>query len=153
MFLYEEVSNLIKQVHGQTIWIIGAILPFFESQGHGQICLCASVAGYIGLPNSQPYASTKAALINLAESLHVEYEPKNIDIKVINPGFVQTPMTDRNQFEMPMMITAQEAATAIAKGITSQGFEVHFPKKFTLIMKLLRLLPYWLSFKITKKFT
>lgn len=131
--------------------VLDVVLPFFESQGQGQVNLCGSVAGYIGLPNAQPYASTKAAITNLAESLYVEYESKNIDVKLISPGFVRTPMTDKNQFKMPMMIEVEEAARYIAKGITSSSFEIHFPKKFTWFVKLLRLLPYWLSFRLTKK--
>lgn len=131
--------------------MLDVVKPFFEAQGHGQINLCGSVAGYYGLPNSQPYASTKAALINLAESLYVECKPRNVDVKIINPGFVSTPMTDKNNFEMPMVITATKAAEEIVKGLTARAFEIHFPKKFTLLMKVLRLLPYGLAFKVSKK--
>jgi len=125
--------------------------PFFTSQGHGQIALCGSVAGYFGLPNAQPYASTKAAITNLAESLYIEFQPNNIDVKLISPGFVSTPMTNKNDFEMPMLVTAETAAQSIVKGLTSNAFEIHFPKRFTLLIKLLRLLPYWLAFKISGK--
>lgn len=125
--------------------------PFFESQGHGQVTLCGSVAGYFGLPNSQPYASTKAAISNLAESLYVEYQSKSIDVKLINPGFVSTPMTQKNDFKMPMIIEADEAAKQIVSGITSSQFEIHFPKRFTWLLKILRSLPYYLSFKLSKK--
>ena len=125
--------------------------PFFESQGHGQVTLCGSVAGYFGLPNSQPYASTKAAISNLAESLYVEYQSKSIDVKLINPGFVSTPMTQKNDFKMPMIIEVDEAAKQIVSGITSSQFEIHFPKRFTLLLKILRSLPYYLSFKLSKK--
>jgi short-subunit dehydrogenase len=131
--------------------MLDIVLPFFETQGYGQITLCGSVAGYFGLPNSQPYASTKAAIINLAESLYVECQPKNIDVKLISPGFVKTPMTDKNDFEMPMMIGAEEAAQSIITGLKANAFEIHFPKKLTLFLKLLRLLPYWLSFKVSSK--
>jgi short-subunit dehydrogenase len=131
--------------------MLNVVLPFFESQGYGQVNLCGSVAGYFGLPNSQPYASTKAAITNLAESLYVEYKPKNIDIKLISPGFVRTPMTNKNNFEMPMMIEVEEAARYITNGITSSNFEIHFPKRFTCFVKLLRTLPYCLSFKLSKK--
>lgn len=125
--------------------------PFFASQGHGQISLCGSVSGYFGLPNAQPYSATKAALTNLAESLYVEYQPKNIDVKLISPGFVSTPMTSKNDFEMPMVIDAKTAAQSIIKGLTADAFEIHFPKRFTLLIKLLRLLPYWLAFKLSGK--
>ncbi len=126
------------------------VKPFFIKQGHGQIALCGSVAGYIGLPHSQPYAATKAAIINLAESLYVECKTKGVDVKLINPGFVRTPLTDKNSFDMPMMIEVDEAADAIVKGLVSTSFEIHFPKKFTLILKLMQLLPYWISLKFNK---
>lgn len=131
--------------------MLDVVTPFFETQGHGQINLCGSVAGYFGLPNAQPYSSTKAAIINLAETLYVEYQPKNIDIKLISPGFVRTEMTEMNTFDMPMMIEVDEAAQHIVAGITATNFEIHFPKKFTVIMKLFRSLPYCLSFKLSQK--
>ena len=146
-FIHKSLQVNIGGVYN----MLNVVLPFFESQGHGQVSLCGSVAGYFGLPNSQPYASTKAAISNLAESLHVEYQDKNIDVKLISPGFVRTPMTNKNDFQMPMMIEVEEAAQYITKGITSSNFEIHFPKRFTCFVKLLRSLPYCLSFRLTKK--
>ena len=145
-FIHKSLQVNIGGVYN----VLNVVLPFFESQGHGQVNLCGSVAGYFGLPNSQPYASTKAAIANLAESLRVEYQDKNIDVKLISPGFVRTPMTNKNDFEMPMMIEVEEAAQYIAKGITSSRFEIHFPKRFTWLVKLLRSLPYCLSFRLSK---
>lgn len=130
--------------------LIYVALPILESQGHGQFVLCGSVAGYRGLPNGQPYSATKAAIINLAESLKIENP--NLDIKLINPGFVRTPLTDKNDFEMPMMIEPQQAAKVIADGLLKKNFEIHFPKKFTIFMKILRLLPNACYFKIAKNF-
>ena len=129
--------------------IVHAALPIFEAQKSGQLVLCGSVAGYRGLPGGQPYSATKAAIINLAESLKAE--KPHLDIKVINPGFVRTPLTDKNDFKMPMMIEPEEAAKAIAKGLKSRDFEIHFPKKFTYIMKCLRSLPYVFYFCLVKK--
>lgn len=146
-FIHKSLQVNIGGVYN----MLSVVLPFFESQGHGQVNLCGSVAGYFGLPNSQPYASTKAAIANLAESLRVEYQDKNIDIKLISPGFVRTAMTNKNDFKMPMMIEVEEAAQYITKGITSSNFEVHFPKRFTWLVKLLRSLPYCLSFRLSKK--
>ena len=130
--------------------IVNVVTSFFEGQGYGQINLCGSVAGYFGLPNAQPYSATKAAIINLAESLYIENQAKNIDVKLISPGFVRTPMTDKNDFEMPMMISVEAAAEAILAGMTAEAFEIHFPKKFTWLVKVLRFLPYYLSFKLSK---
>ncbi len=123
-------------------------LPILNAQNGGQIALCGSVAGYRGLPGGQPYSATKAAVINLAESLRAEQAHNNIDVKVINPGFVRTPMTDKNDFKMPMMIEPEDAAKAIANGLQSKCFEIHFPKRFTFLMKLLHLLPPFLYFRL-----
>lgn len=131
---------------------VHAVLPIFHAQKSGQIVLCGSVAGYRGLPNGQPYSASKAAVINLAESLRAEEQGNNIDVKVINPGFVKTPMTDQNNFDMPMMIQSTVAAKEIADGLLKKNFEIHFPKKFTFIMKIIRLMPASLYFKISNKF-
>ena len=127
-----------------------AVLPLYEKQQAGQLVLCGSVAGYTGLPGGQPYSATKAAIINFAESLHAEVE-NNIDIKLINPGFVRTRITDKNNFKMPMRIEPPQAAKAIAKGLQAKGFEIHFPKTFTRFTKLLKLFPYPLTLWITGK--
>lgn len=139
-------TNLLGAFHA-----IHAVLPGMRKRGKGQIALCASVAGYRGLPKGQPYSATKAALINLAESLRTEEAQAGIDVRVICPGFVRTRMTDKNPFPMPMMMDAQDAATAIADGLQGRAFEIHFPKKFTLFMKFLRLLPNALYFPLVKK--
>lgn len=127
-----------------------ATLPIFEKQGSGQIALCGSVAGYRGLPYGQPYCATKAAVINYAESLKIELEDKNIDVKVINPGFVRTSLTDKNDFEMPMIIEPNVAAKALSKGLQSRAFEVHFPKRFTYLMKIIDILPRWIFFPVSR---
>lgn len=131
--------------------VVHAVLPLMKAQKFGQIALCGSVAGYVGLPNGQPYCATKAAIISLAESLRVECDGI-VDIKLISPGFVKTPLTDRNSFPMPMMISAERAAQAIAKGLRAKSFEIHFPKTFTFLLKFLELLPYPLKFMITRGF-
>ena len=133
-----------------TMAVAQAVLPLFRQQPKGQLALCGSVAGYVGLPNGQPYSASKAAIINFAESLRAEVD-EVIDIKLINPGFVRTPMTDQNDFEMPMCIEPEEAAEAIAQGLKSRAFEIHFPRKFTFIMKCLRALPYPLQLFLTRK--
>jgi short-subunit dehydrogenase len=113
----------------------------------------SSVAGYRGLPKSLVYGPTKAALINLAETLYLDLKDKGLDIYVINPGFVKTPMTDKNDFEMPSIITPEAAALEIEKGFAKGEFEIHFPKRFTNMLKTLRLLPYSLYFPAIKKST
>lgn len=130
--------------------LVHSLLPKLSAQPNAQLALCGSVAGYTGLPGGQPYSATKAAIINLAESLAVE-APPSLDIKLISPGFVQTPLTDKNNFAMPMMISPARAANYIADGLLSSRFEIHFPKGFTRLLKLLRLLPYRLRLWIAKK--
>lgn len=130
--------------------VVHAVLPLLKAQKSGQIVLCGSVAGYVGLPGGQPYSATKAAVMSLAESLRAECE-KPIDVKLISPGFVRTPLTDKNNFPMPMMITPEVAAKAIVKGLSRRAFEIHFPKRFTLFLKCLRMLPDSLKFYITRQ--
>ena len=130
--------------------VVHAVLPLLKEQKKAQIALCGSVSGYVGLLGGQPYSATKAAVINLAESLYAEC-PKQIDVKLINPGFVRTALTDKNNFFMPMIITAEVAAKAISTGLLLKPFEIHFPKKFTLLLKFLELLPYPLKFFITRR--
>lgn len=136
---------------GGAFHTVAAVQEYFETRGQGQIVLCASVAGYRGLPTGQPYCAAKAAIISLAESLKVELGRKNIDVKVICPGFVRTPLTGKNDFTMPMIIEPQDAASAIADGMSAKAFEIHFPKKFTYFMKLVRIMPNWLYFKLIEK--
>ncbi len=132
--------------------IVHAALPILKAQkSRSQLALCGSVAGYFGLPGGQPYSATKAGIINLAETLHAECED-TIDIKLISPGFVRTPLTNKNDFNMPLIIEPDQAAKEIADGLLSRRFEIHFPKKFTVFLKILRLLPYALSFRLSRKF-
>ena len=144
----EETVNI--NITG-TLRIAKAVLPQLAKQGGGQLVLCGSVAGYCGLPASQPYAATKAAILNLAQSLYQEYRPQNIDIKLISPGFVKTEMTDKNDFAMPFIITAEQAAEYVLRGLEKRRFEIHFPRKFTILLKLLRILPYPIYFFLTKR--
>lgn len=137
--------NILGALH-----VIHAVLPIVKEQANAQIALCGSVAGYIGLPNGQPYSATKAAVASFAESLYAECPP-HVDVKLISPGFVRTPLTDKNDFAMPMILTPEQAAKAIARGLQSKNFEIHFPKRFTLFLKFLRLLPYCLALRITQK--
>jgi short-subunit dehydrogenase len=126
---------------------VEAALSVMKAQTGGQITLCASVAGYRGLPNAQPYAATKAGVISLAESLRADWGHK-LDIKVINPGFVATRLTEKNDFPMPFVVTPEKAAKAIARGLESKGFEIHFPKRFSYMLKFLRHAPYGLYFRL-----
>jgi NAD(P)-dependent dehydrogenase (short-subunit alcohol dehydrogenase family) len=126
--------------------LLAPVLPALLAQGHGHLSLIASVAGFRGLPRSLAYGPTKAALINLAESLFLDLRPLGIGVSLVNPGFVETPLTARNDFAMPALITPQDAARAIMRGWARGTFEIHFPQRFTLAMKVLGLLPHRLYF-------
>lgn len=116
----------------------------------GQLVLFGSVAGYIGLPGGQPYSATKAAVNNLAETLATELAPR-VTVKLVCPGFVQTRLTARNTFTMPAIITAEQAAEAVLRGMQRRRFEIHFPRRFTWAMKLVRVLPYALSLRLLRR--
>lgn len=130
---------------------IAALAPRMMKRRAGHISWVASVAGYRGLPKAAYYGPTKAALINLAECLKLDLEPHGITISVINPGFVQTPMTAVNDFPMPFLMSPEDAARRTLNGLAARRFEVAYPTRFVLILKALRMLPYWLYFAITRR--
>jgi short-subunit dehydrogenase len=130
-----------------------AILPGLLAQGHGAIGIVASVAGYRGLPKALVYGASKAAVINFTETLYLDLHPKGLGVYLIMPGFVKTPLTDGNDFTMPHLISAEEAAREIEAGLRAGDFEIHFPRAFTRQLKLLRLLPYRWYFHLVRKAT
>jgi NAD(P)-dependent dehydrogenase (short-subunit alcohol dehydrogenase family) len=121
--------------------MLNAVLPPLLAQGAGHISVVSSVAAYRGLPKALAYGPTKAALVNLAEVLYLDLHRKGIGVSLINPGFVATPLTAANDFQMPALITPEVAADHILRGWSKGHFEIHFPKRFTLWLKLLRILP------------
>ncbi len=137
--------------------VLGAVLPTLLAQAAqgrgGHLSLVASVAGYRALPNALAYGPTKAALIHMAESLHLELSPLGLGISVINPGFVDTPLTAQNGFRMPALITPEEAASEMLKGWARGDFEVHFPRRFTLLLKALRMFPQALYESLVRRAT
>jgi len=133
--------------------VLDAVLPALIARGAGHISLISSVAGFRGLPKSLAYGPTKAALTNLAETLYLDLEPLGIGVSVVHPGFVQTPLTAQNHFTMPALITPAQAASAMLAGWAKGAFDIHYPKRFTRWMKLLRLLPYRAYFPAVRRFT
>lgn len=145
MLRHMEV-NYVGALH-----VLDAVLPALIARRSGHISLVGSVAGYRGLPKSLAYGPTKAALINLAETLYLDLHDLGLGVSIINPGFVQTPLTAGNEFDMPALLTPAQAAQAILQGWSKGRFEVHFPKRFTLWLKLLRLLPDRVFFHLVRK--
>jgi short-subunit dehydrogenase len=146
--------NLIKQTIDANLTSVynglDAFLPDLIAQKSGAIALVSSVAGFRGLPKALVYGPTKAAMINLAEVLYNDLKPYGISVYLINPGFVETPLTAQNEFKMPALISSEQAADEIIKGFAKGSFEMHFPKRFTRMLKLMRLLPYRLYFALVK---
>jgi NAD(P)-dependent dehydrogenase (short-subunit alcohol dehydrogenase family) len=133
------------------LYVLDAVLPAMLARGSGHLSLIASVAGYRGLPKSLAYGPTKAALINLAESLYGDLQPRGIGVSLVNPGFVQTPLTAQNSFHMPALITPQQAAREMLAGWQRGRFEIHYPRRFTYFMKLLQSLPYALYLPLLRR--
>ena len=133
--------------------LLPAVIPDLLARGEGAIAFVSSVAGYRGLPTSLIYGATKAALINFSETLYLDLQPKGVGVFLVSPGFVKTPLTDKNDFSMPALISPEEAAAQMIRGFERGDFEIHFPKRFTRWMKLLRLLPYRWYFPIVHRMT
>ena len=133
--------------------MLDAVLPMLRAQGHGHLSLVASVAGYRGLPNALAYGPSKAALQHLAETLYLDLRPEGIGVSVINPGFVATLLTAGNRFNMPALLTPEQAAQAIVHGWAKGRFDIHFPKRFTLWLKLLRHMPHSVYFAAVQRAT
>lgn len=133
--------------------VLDAVLPDFVARRAGHVSLVSSVAGYRGLPTSLAYGPTKAALINLAEALYLDLTGCGIGVSLVCPGFVETPLTARNGFRMPALISPEQAAREILRGWRRGRFEIDFPKRFTCWMKALRLLPHGAYFAIVRKVT
>ncbi len=131
--------------------LAATVLP--DLQAGGGIAFVASVAGYRGLPKALAYGPGKAALIHFAECLHLDLAPQGIGVWVINPGFVATPLTAKNDFAMPALLTPEQAALATVDGLKTGKFEIHYPKRFTRVMKLLALLPYGWYFPLVRRLT
>lgn len=140
--------NVMGVVHG-----LEAVIPPMVACQCGRIVIVSSVTGYGGLPTSSAYGATKAALINMAESLKFDLDKAKVGIQVVNPGFVKTPATDSNEFKMPFIVTAEKAARRIMRGIRKGHFEITFPRRFTFMLKFLQLLPYRAYFALTRKMT
>jgi len=133
---------------------IKTVEQYFKAKKNGHVSIISSVAGYRGLPKSEGYGASKAALNNLVESLYLDFQKYNVKISLISPGFIKTPMTDKNKFKMPFIRSAEFAANKIYKGIVhKKSFEIAFPIELVSILKIFRILPYRIYFFLIKKLT
>jgi len=151
-FSLEKIRQIMETNFFGIINSINSIIDYYKEKKSGQISIVSSVAGYRGLPAAGAYCASKSALSSFAESLYFDMKRFNVRVSVVHPGFIKTPMTDQNDFPMPMIKSPEFAANKIFKGLTqSNVFEIHFPKQFTFIMKILKIMPNWLYLKLVKK--
>ena len=151
-FNLNKIREIMEVNYFGTMNTINSIYDYFSEKKNGQISIISSVAGYRGLPAAGAYCASKAALTSFAESLNFDMIMKNIRVSLVSPGFIKTPMTDQNDFPMPMIKSPEFAANKIYKGLTiKKGFEIHFPKTFTYLMKFLQILPNGLYFRLVSK--
>ena len=151
-FNLEKIKKIMEVNFFGTMNSINSVYDYFAQKKVGQISIISSVAGYRGLPAAGAYCASKSALTSFAESLHFEMKRKNVRVSLISPGFIKTPMTDQNDFPMPMIKSPEFAADQIYNGlIKKSGFEIHFPKVFTFFMKFLRILPSSIYFRFLEK--
>jgi len=151
-FNLEKIREIMEVNYFGTMNSINSIYNYFSEKKNGQISIISSVAGYRGLPAAGAYCASKSALTSFAESLNFDMRMKNVRVSLVSPGFIKTPMTDQNDFPMPMIKSPEFAANEIYKGLTvKKGFEIHFPKTFTYFLKFLQILPSGIYFKLVSK--
>ena len=150
----EQIEEVFKVNFFGTLNSIKAVEEYFKNKKNGIITIVSSIAGYRGLPNSTGYGPSKSALNNLAESLYFDFKRSNVRVCLVSPGFIKTPMTDKNDFKMPFLKTTEYAAERIYDGLINKSvFEIHFPKSLTLILKILSFLPSKIYFGLIGKMT
>ncbi len=150
----EQIEDVFKVNFFGTLNSIKTVEEYFKNKKEGIITIVSSIAGYRGLPNSTGYGPSKSALNNLAESLYFDFKRYNVRVCLVSPGFIKTPMTDKNDFKMPFLKTTEYAAEKIYDGlIHSNVFEIHFPKSLTLILKIFSFLPSKIYFGLVGKMT
>ena len=150
----DQIKNVFNVNFFGTLNCIKAAEKNFKNNKQGHIAIMSSVAGYRGLPNSSGYGPSKAALINLTESLYFDFKKFNVRVSLISPGFIKTPLTDKNTFKMPFIKSTQFAADKIYNGLVkSNSFEITFPKELTILMKIFKILPNKIYLYLIKKST
>ena len=148
----EKIREIMETNFFGTVNCIMAVNAYFRERKNGHISIVSSVAGYRGFPAASGYCASKAALTSLAESLYFDFKRYNVRVSLVSPGFIKTPLTDKNKFSMPMIKSSEYAAEKMFIGLTKKNaFEIHFPKTFTIIVKLLKIMPNWLFFWLVGK--
>ena len=148
----DKIKNVINVNFLGVIDCVKSVERYFKDKKSGHISIVSSIASYRGLPNSSGYGPSKAALTNFSESIYFDFKKFGVRVSVVSPGFIKTPLTDKNEFPMPFLKTPEYAAEKIFNGLVkSSAFEIHFPKGLTLTLKFLRILPYRLYLFLVDK--
>lgn len=148
----ESFESMMEVNYLGAVRVMTQLMPYFEAQKFGRWVWNASLSSYFGLPYGGAYSASKAALVNLAESLHPELKKKGIQLQVINHGFVKTRLTANNNFAMPQLMESSDAAKSIIHAMKhSKRFEIHFPFKLAMVLRILNILPYRFSLALTQK--
>ncbi|MEH6525217.1 MAG: SDR family NAD(P)-dependent oxidoreductase [Sneathiella sp.] len=152
-FVAQNAEEAMMVNYLGVVRMIEPILPRLVNANRGKIVVVGSVAGYNGLPLSLAYGPTKAALINLCEALYIELIGSGVSVQLVSPGFVKTPLTEKNKFPMPFLLDVSDAAERILKGIDKGKFEIVLPRRFAYLLKIIRMLPYTVSLPLLRKLT
>lgn len=147
----DAVETLIQVIFLSAVYGLETLVPRMAARGRGRIAVVASPTGWRGLPTAAAYGASKAALINMCESLYPGLEAKGIHLQVINPGFVDTPLTRNNRFPMPFLVDVDDAARRIARGLRRDRFGITFPRRFTWLVRAAGCLPDAAWFAITRR--
>ena len=146
-FNLDKIRKIMEVNYFGTMNSINSVYNYYNDKKSGQISIISSVAGYRGLPAAGAYCASKSALSSFTESLYFEMKRINVRVSLVSPGFIKTPMTDQNDFPMPMIKSPEFAAEQIYNGLVKKKeFEIHFPKAFTFMMKFIQILPNWIYF-------
>ena len=150
----EQIKNVFDVNFFGTLNCIKTVEDYFKKKKSGHIAIVSSLVGYRGLPNSTGYTPSKAALNNLTEGIYFDFKKYNVRVSLITPGFIKTPMTDKNNFKMPFLRTPEFAADKIFNGLVNKNsFEISFPVQISIIMKILKILPNKIYLYLMKKLT
>lgn len=150
-FRVETFRSLIDINLMGVVNCLAAVAPGFTAARSGHIAVVSSVAGYGGLPTASAYGATKAALINMTEALKPDFDRNGVKLQLVCPGFVRTPLTDKNTFPMPFLMEPEDAAEAFYRGLQSDRFEITFPRVFAILLRCLNALPYGLYFRLVRR--
>ncbi|SDJ06539.1 SDR family NAD(P)-dependent oxidoreductase [Aliiruegeria lutimaris] len=144
----DQALNMCDVNYLGALRMLGEVVPGFVKQGSGDITLVGSLAGYRGLPAAVGYGASKAALISLAETMRYDLKRSGVTVRLVNPGFIRTRLTEKNTFRMPMLMSPDQAAGHVVRAMKSRRFRTDFPAPFSWIIRGLQFLPDFVAFRL-----